>query len=65
MSTIDLLIIIAEGLPVPQALDLLTWWLMRHPDALLHPSFQWWAKRHAGAVSLMLQMRRLEAGLWA
>jgi hypothetical protein len=51
MNHVDALIICAEALPLPQAMNLLSWWLQgpTNEDArdINHPSFQWWVEKHA------------------
>jgi len=50
MSPEDIVVIVAESLPLPQALDLVKWYVQHHQDCINHPSMLWWMRKHANAI---------------
>lgn len=59
MSEVDLVVIIAEGLPIEQAVDFLRWWFstQRVLDPITHPSMDWYIHRHMSQISAVALRR--------
>jgi len=44
MNPTDVVVICTLGLPISQALDLLSWYCLTNPNAIDHPSIDWWVR---------------------
>lgn len=63
MDELDLLVIVAESLPFPQALNLMKWYMMEswctkpadYRSIMHHPSVQWWISKYAHEMCILVR----------